>query len=196
MVTLWTWITITDIPVKVFASNILPFCEVKDVVSLGRTNRFFALVATDETFWKRKLAVDYNFPVSGTARTSRWKFIYQRLRNPRVFVWGCVTLFSYVTVLICLLMRSCMLAGTIQREGQRPTWVTTISKDEPRGCSFSGRTSPSRCPCGQPGSECRVSANPIPNLNKHLHILLSPHIDRAIHALGSDGSVYVWGGCF
>ena len=97
MTTLWTWTTITDIPVKVLTDNILPFCEAEDVISLGCTNKFFALVATNEAFWKRKLAIDYNFPVSGTARTSGWKSIHQGLRNPRVFVWGCVTLFfSYL----------------------------------------------------------------------------------------------------
>jgi len=93
---MWTWTTITNIPVKVFTGNILPFCEVDDVISLGCTNKFFALVTTDETFWKRKLAADYNFPVSGTARTSGWKFIYHRLRNPRVFIWGCVTFYPLV----------------------------------------------------------------------------------------------------
>ena len=28
-----------------------------------------------------------------------------------------------------------------------------------------------------------------------LHISLTLYIDRAFHALSSDGSVYVWGGC-
>ena len=146
---------ITDIPVKVFADNILSFCEVKDAISLGCTNKFFALVANDEMFWKRNLAIDYNFPVSGTARTSGWKFIYQRLRNPRIFVWGYVT-FSFrcdTEMFICLLMDSCMLAGKIQREGRWSTWVTAVSEDSPRGCSFSGRTSDFRRSCGQPGSE-------------------------------------------
>jgi len=81
---------IADTPVELLIDNILPFCEVKDVLSLGRTNKFFALIAADDMFWKRKLAIDYNFTGSETARTSGWKFIYQRLRNPRVFVWGCV----------------------------------------------------------------------------------------------------------
>ena len=85
------WARIMDIPVRILIDNILPYCAVKDAVSLGCTNKFFALIATDETFWKRKLAVDYNFPVLQTARASGWKFLYQRLRNPRVFVWGCVT---------------------------------------------------------------------------------------------------------
>ena len=86
---------IADIPVELFIDNILPFCEAKDVFSLGCTNKFFAVVTTDDTFWKRKLAVDYNFTGSETARTNGWKFIYQRLRNPRVFVWGYVI--PYVT---------------------------------------------------------------------------------------------------
>jgi SCF-associated factor 1 len=81
---------IADIPVEVLIDNILPFCGAKDVFALGCTNRFFALVTTDDMFWKRRLAVDYNFTGSETARTSGWKFIYKRLRNPRVFVWGYV----------------------------------------------------------------------------------------------------------
>jgi SCF-associated factor 1 len=88
---------IADIPVELLIDNILPFCEAKDVFSLGCTNKFFALITTDDMLWKRKLAVDYNFTGSETARTSGWKFIYQRLRNPRVFVWGYVIFsFSYV----------------------------------------------------------------------------------------------------
>ena len=91
------WTVITDIPVKVLTNNILPFCEAKDVLSLGCTNKFFALVTADDAFWRLKLAVDYNFTGSETARTSGWKFIYQKLRNPRVFVWGYVAFpFFYV----------------------------------------------------------------------------------------------------
>jgi len=81
---------IADIPVELLIDNLLPFCEAKDVFSLGCTNKFFALVTTDDMFWKRRLVVDYNFTGSETARTSGWKFIYQRLRNPRVFAWGYV----------------------------------------------------------------------------------------------------------
>ena len=88
-------IGIADVPVEVLIDNILPFCEVKDVFSLGCTNKFFALITTDDTFWKRRLAVDYNFTGSETARSSGWKFIYKRLRNPRVFVWGYVILFYF-----------------------------------------------------------------------------------------------------
>lgn len=45
-----TWRTrITDIPIKLLVDNILPFCGSKDVLSLRRTNRFFAPIATDET---------------------------------------------------------------------------------------------------------------------------------------------------
>lgn len=122
---------IMDIPIKVFTDNILPLCEVKDVISLGCANKFFALVANDETYWKQKLVIDYNFRGSETGRTSGWKFLYQRFRSPRIFVWGCVTFSSLydMGVFICLSMYSCMLTGTIQKEGQRPTWVVAISKD-------------------------------------------------------------------
>jgi hypothetical protein len=56
------WARITDIPAKILINNVLPFCEAKDVLSLGCTNKFFALVTTDDMFWRQKLAVDYNFP--------------------------------------------------------------------------------------------------------------------------------------
>ena len=78
---------ITDIPARLFINRILPFCEAKDVLSLGCTNRFFAVVAGD-----------YNLTGSEMARTSGWKSIYLKLRNARVFVWGCVTFsFSDIT---------------------------------------------------------------------------------------------------
>lgn len=102
---------IADIPVELLIDNILPFCETKDVFSLGCTNKFFALVTTDDMFWKRRLVVDYNFTGSETARTSGWKFIYKRLRNPRVFVWGYVIFpsFCVAKMLIRLSTHSCFL---------------------------------------------------------------------------------------
>ena len=78
MAALWT--RITDIPSRVLINNVLPFCELEDVLSLGGTNRLFALITADEKFWRQKLADDYNFTGSGTAKTSSWKSIYQRLR--------------------------------------------------------------------------------------------------------------------
>ena len=50
---------ITDIPVALLINRILPFCGAKDVLSLGCTNRFFALVVGN-----------CNFTVSGMVRTS------------------------------------------------------------------------------------------------------------------------------
>ena len=81
---------ITDLPVKLLTNKILPFCEVRDMLSLGCTNRLFALIMSDNGFWKRKLIIDYNFTGLGTNRTSGWKFIYLRLGKPRLFTWGCV----------------------------------------------------------------------------------------------------------
>jgi hypothetical protein len=86
--------SLSQIPVEVFLDNILPLCSVPDILSLGSTNRFFALVTSDDTFWKRKLDEDFNFPDADTARTTGWKFIYQGMRNPRVFVWGYVVYYQ------------------------------------------------------------------------------------------------------
>lgn len=112
-------IGIADIPVEVLIDNILPFCEVKDVFSLGCTNKFFALITTDDTLWKRRLAVDYNFTGSETARTSGWKFIYKRLRNPRVFVWGYVILFLFFIPSYCWDVHSLAYTRSSGRSGRR-----------------------------------------------------------------------------
>ena len=110
-----TWTTkIVDIPAKLLISSVLPFCEAKDVLSLGCTNRFFALVANDDTFWRQRLVNDYNFTGLGVAKKGDCKSIYRKLRNLqlRVFVWGCVTfpLSDVTRVFICLLMHSHVLA--------------------------------------------------------------------------------------
>ena len=147
---------ITDIPAKLLINKILPFCQTEDVLSLGRTNKFFALVANDDTFWRRRVAVDYKFTGPETARTSNWKSVYRKLRNPQVFVWGCVSFsfFDVMRVFICSLMHSRTRSIVIiQRQGLRPTWVITVSKDDLLRCSFSSRTSPSRHSCGQSGNE-------------------------------------------
>ncbi|EPQ56536.1 RCC1/BLIP-II protein [Gloeophyllum trabeum ATCC 11539] len=79
---------LTDIPVETLLDNLLPYVPAPDLCRLACTNRFFATLCNDDTFWKRKLQEDFNFSGEGTARTSGWKFIYKGLSNPRVFVWG------------------------------------------------------------------------------------------------------------
>ena len=88
---------ITDMPAGLLINRILPFCEAKDVLSLGCTSRFFAVVAGH-----------YGFTGSEAVRTGIRKFIYGK---PRIFVWGWVTFsFSGVTrVFICSLMLSHIL---------------------------------------------------------------------------------------
>jgi len=95
MAALWT--KLTDIPSKVLMSNILPFCKAKDLLSLGRTNWFFAIVVAGERSWREKLRVDGDFIGSKTTGTSSWKLPH-RFRNARVSIWGCVTFsFYYAT---------------------------------------------------------------------------------------------------
>ena len=56
------------------------------------------------------------------------------------------------------LMYACLIA-TIQREGQRPTWVVRVSNNNLLRCSFSSWTSPSRSSCGQPSNKWNVSTD-------------------------------------
>ena len=83
-----------SLPVEVIIDNILPLLSVKEIAHLSTTNKFFYLVTSDETFWRRRLLTDYNFSGNDTARTTGWKFIYRRLANPKVYVWGSVLLAS------------------------------------------------------------------------------------------------------
>ena len=82
--------SITDIPIEIFIDNIFPLLPLANLLRLGTTNRFFYLLTADETFWKRKIEQDYNFPSSETARNTGWRFLYKRLANPKVYVWGYV----------------------------------------------------------------------------------------------------------
>ena len=82
--------SLIDVPIEVLIDKLLPLLSLKELCHLGTTNRFFLLVTSDEMLWKRRLEADYNFPSSETARTTGWKFIYRRLANPKVYVWGWV----------------------------------------------------------------------------------------------------------
>lgn len=79
---------IADIPVEVFLDNLLPLTELRDVLSLGSTNKLFAVVCADETFWRRRCQADFNFTSQETARRSGWKKLYRGLSHPKIFVWG------------------------------------------------------------------------------------------------------------
>ena len=121
-----------DIPVKLLINSVLPFCEAKDVLSLGCTNKFFALIVNDDTFWRRRLTVDYNFTGLGMGRKSGWKFVYRKLRNPRVLVWGCVTFsfFDVTRVFICSLPHShAHLIIITQTQVPQPTFAATGPTD-------------------------------------------------------------------
>ncbi|KAI0343294.1 RCC1/BLIP-II [Trametopsis cervina] len=80
--------SLATLPVEVIIDNILPYLPVAAVTNLSAVSKFFYVVASDETFWKRRLLVDYNFTGNDTARTTGWKFIYKRLAKPKVYVWG------------------------------------------------------------------------------------------------------------
>ena len=117
------------IPAEVFTNNVLPFCDTEDVLSLGCTNKFFGTIANDETFWKRKLAADYNFTGLGTARTSGWKFLYRRLRTPQVYIWGYVS-----SAFFCSTgtgVRPLLLRGVEEGQARLPHFPGTLLPNVP-----------------------------------------------------------------
>ncbi|KAI0692434.1 regulator of chromosome condensation 1/beta-lactamase-inhibitor protein II [Cytidiella melzeri] len=79
---------LVSLPVEVIIDNLLPFLPVAAIANLSAVSKLFYLIASDETFWKRRLLIDYNFSGNDTARTTGWKFIYRRLAKPKVYVWG------------------------------------------------------------------------------------------------------------
>lgn len=56
-------LTIQDIPIEVFLDQLLPIVDIPDLLSLACTNRFFAMLCQDDTFWKRKLRDDLNYSI-------------------------------------------------------------------------------------------------------------------------------------
>jgi len=78
-----------SLPQELYIDAIFPYLPLRDALSLFQVNRFFATLGQDEVFWRRRLRDDFNFNISN-ARDRGFKFIYSRLNNPRVFVWGYV----------------------------------------------------------------------------------------------------------
>lgn len=81
---------ITDLPAELFFDGLFTYLSVPDILHLGCTNRFFANIVADEPFWHQRIQEDFNFSGSDTARRGGWKFLYMRLSNPSLYVWGCV----------------------------------------------------------------------------------------------------------
>ncbi|KAI0630525.1 RCC1/BLIP-II [Trametes polyzona] len=79
---------LTELPVELFLDGIFPYLPVADLLHLGSTNRFFKQLTDDEAYWHRRIQEDFNFSGSDTARNTGWKFLYKRLSNPQLYVWG------------------------------------------------------------------------------------------------------------
>ena len=86
---------ILDLPVEIF-DQIFNNLTVRDLLSLGSTNRFVHSVVGDEIFWHRRVQEDFNFSGSSTAPQIGWKTIYKKLSNSHVYVWGYVLSMSPV----------------------------------------------------------------------------------------------------
>ena len=154
-------IGITDLPIGLLTNKILPFCEARDMI---RTKNLLAQPSesmNDDAFWRRRLAVDYNFTGSETNRTSGWKFIYLRLGKARLFAWGCVLFILFFTrpfTHLSIYWHTCLIV-TIQNDS--PTRALGFSEGDPSGHLAATRNSPGEWTVCQPGSERLVSASRI-----------------------------------
>ena len=82
---------IADVPVELFVDGIFDYLPVQNLLSFGATNRFFHTIVNDESLWHKRIQQDFNFSGAETARHTGWKFLYKRLSNPTVYVWGYVS---------------------------------------------------------------------------------------------------------
>ena len=98
-------------------NNILPFCKAEDLRSLGCTNRFFAVVVVGERFWRGELRGNGKFTGSEMIRTSSRKPIYQRFKNARFSIWGCVTFHSVMLRGVNLFINALARARPIETSG-------------------------------------------------------------------------------
>lgn len=80
---------LSELPVELLLDQVLPWLTLQSLAALTCTNKFFAVLCSDDTFWKLKLQRDYNFSLNAdTARESGWKIIYRGIRKPAVYTWG------------------------------------------------------------------------------------------------------------
>lgn len=82
--------SLPTLPIELILDQLLPLLPLPALAALSRTSKLFYMLTSDETFWRRRLLVDYNFSGNETARTTGWRGIYRRMARPRVYVWGCV----------------------------------------------------------------------------------------------------------
>jgi hypothetical protein len=77
-----------NLPVDIVLDNLLSCLRIKDVVSLFSVNRAFAEFGKLEAFWIRRLKDDFRFPNPSNGTRFDSIFLYSRLYNPKIFVWG------------------------------------------------------------------------------------------------------------
>lgn len=82
------------LPVDIVLDNLLPCLRIKDVVSLFSVNKAFAEFAKLEAFWIRRLKDDFRVPNPSDKTRFDSRFLYSRLCNPKIFVWGWAPLLS------------------------------------------------------------------------------------------------------
>ncbi|KAG9098211.1 hypothetical protein FS749_004374 [Ceratobasidium sp. UAMH 11750] len=87
--------TIEQLPIEVLIDSLLPVLALRDLLALACTSKFLAAVCADDTFWKRKTELEYNFSGAESARTTGFRNVYPGgwsfhalTDDGRVLVWG------------------------------------------------------------------------------------------------------------
>lgn len=86
------------LPKEVVLEGLLPILDLQDLMALRLTNKWFMNLTEDDLLWKRRLTEDFNFSGNKIGRTSGWESVYKGLRNPEIYVWGCVFQVPFIVV--------------------------------------------------------------------------------------------------
>jgi SCF-associated factor 1 len=86
--------SLARLPLDIYYDQLLPLLPLDSLIHLSETCKAFDQLVNrepaSESLWRHRIETDLNFPADSTARTSGWKELYRRVRNPRIYVWGCV----------------------------------------------------------------------------------------------------------
>lgn len=76
------------LPYQLLVDSVLSYLDSESLRNLRQVSRSSQRLVDDDLVWRRKIAADFNFPVTSSARMSGWQLIYKGLCNPELYTWG------------------------------------------------------------------------------------------------------------
>jgi hypothetical protein len=84
---------IETLNLDVLIDYLIPRLDLKSTLNLSSTNEsFYDLIqrnnSTKELIWRRKISVDFNFPLNSTGRKHGWFELYKKLEKQQLYTFG------------------------------------------------------------------------------------------------------------